>query len=77
MSFMSEAETNWPEDEARQAAEYALYLFKEEGKDYYHQWLVTERRCVISNVFDEDQALIERFARKFNELTVDTTGLYF
>lgn len=76
MSFQSDAEQNWPEDEARQLAEFALFLFNTEGRDYYHQWLVKERSAVLHNLFDDDQALIDRFTKEFNRLTADTTGFW-
>ncbi len=77
MSFQSDAEQNWPEDEARQAAEYALWLFNAEGRDYSRQWLVKERSAVVHNIFDDDQSMIDRFAKEFNRLTADTTGFWF
>jgi hypothetical protein len=77
MSLQQVAEENWPEDEARLAAEFALALYETEGRDYYHQWLIKERSCVIHNVFDDDQVLIDRFETEFNRLTTPTTNLYF
>ena len=68
---------NWPEDEARMTAEFALSLYETDGRDYYHEWLIKERSCVIHNVFDDDETLIERFRVEFNKLTSPTTNLYF
>ena len=76
MSLYQDAVTNWPEDEAAQDAEFALNLFKVEGRDYYHQWLIKERSSVVHNIFDDDEALIKRYIDKFNDLTSDVTNLY-
>jgi len=76
MSLYQDAVTNWPEDEAAQDAEFALNLFKVEGRDYYHQWLIKERSSVVHNTFDDDEALIKRYIDKFNDLTSDVTNLY-
>ena len=67
----------WPEDEARALADFALSLFETDGRDYYHQWLVKERSAVIHNVFNDDKALIARFTAEFNRLTAPTTNFYF
>ncbi len=67
---------NWAEDEAHIDAEFAIELFKSEGADYYHQWLIKERSCVIHNIFDDDEALIKRYVDKFNELTAPITNFY-
>lgn len=77
MTFYQDAQANWPEDEAIQSAEFALDLFENEGADYYHQWLIKERSAVIHNVFDDDQALIDRYRAKFNDLTAHITNFYF
>jgi len=76
MSLYQDAVTNWPEDEAAQDSEFALNLFKVEGRDYYHQWLIKERSSVVHNTFDDDEALIKRYIDKFNDLTSDVTNLY-
>lgn len=68
---------NWPEDEARAMAEFALSLFETDGRDYYHQWLVKERSAVVHNIFNDDEALIARFTAEFNKLTAPVTNLYF
>ena len=70
------AVNNWPEDEAVQDAEYALDLFKTEGQDYYHQWLIKERSSVLHNTFDDDESLIKRYIDKFNYLTSHITNFY-
>jgi hypothetical protein len=75
-TLQNEAEQNWPEDEAHSAAEYALALFADEGRDYYHQWLIKERSAVIHNLFDDDAALMDRYTNRFNQLTAPTTNLY-
>jgi hypothetical protein len=67
---------NYPEDQAHLDAEFALELFKTEGRDYYHQWLIKERSSVVHNTFDDDEALIKRYIDKFNDLTAPTTNLY-
>ena len=66
---------NYPEDQAHLDAEYALNLFKTEGRDYYHQWLIKERSSVIHNLFDES-AHLERYIERFNKLTAPTTNFY-
>ena len=71
----TDAVTNWPEDEAHMSASYALDLFESDGRDEYHAWLIKERGC-LRNLFDDDQALIDRFIVKFNALTAGTTNLY-
>jgi hypothetical protein len=75
-NFQAEAEQQWPEDEAHNAADYALSLFADEGRDYYHQWLIKERSAVIHNLFNEDAALIKRYTDRFNQLTAPTTNFY-
>ena len=70
------AVNNWPEDEAHLDAEFALEMFKNEGADYYHQWLIKERSCVVHNTFDDDEALIKRYIDKFNDLTAEVTNFY-
>ena len=77
MSLYQDSVSSWPEDEARIAAEFALSLFETDGRDYYHQWLVKERSAVIHNLFDDDEALIERFRVEFNKLTAPVTNFYF
>jgi hypothetical protein len=67
---------NYPEDQAHLDSEFAIELFKTEGHDYYHQWLIKERSCVIHNTFDDDQDSINRYINKFNELTSQITNLY-
>jgi hypothetical protein len=74
-NLYSDAVNNWPEDEAHMSASYALDLFWFEGRDEYHAWLIKERGC-LRNLFDDDQALIDRFIVKFNALTSKTTNLY-
>jgi hypothetical protein len=76
MSLLADAQANWPEDEAVLTAEYAIDLFETEGRDYYHQWLIKERSCVINNLFDDDENLIERYKNKFNSLTAHITNFY-
>lgn len=76
MSLYQDAVNNWPEDEAHLDAEYALELFKTEGQDYYHQWLIKERSSVVHNTFDDDESLIERYINKFNDLTSHITNFY-
>jgi len=76
MKLTQDAIAFWPEDEARLSASFALDLFETEGRDYYHQWLIKER-AVIRNVFDGEQALIDRFTVKFNDMTAPTTNVYF
>jgi hypothetical protein len=76
MRFNQSALANWPEDEAHQSAALALEIYEEQGHDSYRQWLIRER-CVIANVFDGDQALIDRFTTEFNAMTAPTTNLYF
>ena len=76
MSFMSEAHDNWPEDEASLLADYAKFVFESEGRDYYHQWLIKERVCARSNIFDDDEDLFNRFADRFNKLMAEQTGFY-
>jgi adenylate kinase family enzyme len=76
MSLYQSAVDNFPEDQATMDAEFALDMFKVEGRDYYHQWLIKERSCVIHNTFDDDEALIKRYIDKFNELTSEVTNLY-
>jgi hypothetical protein len=76
MNFNQSALAHWPEDEAHLSAALALEIFEEQGRDDYHQWLIRERR-VIANVFDGDQALVNRFMAEFNALTAPTTNLYF
>ena len=76
MSLHQDAVNNWPEDEASQDAEFAIELFKNEGADYYHQWLIKERSSVLHNTFDDDESLINRYIEKFNDLTSEVTNLY-
>jgi len=71
----TDAVTNWPEDEANLTADFALDLFDHHGRDYYHAWLIKERGT-LHNLFNDDQALIDRFIVKFNALTAETTNLY-
>jgi hypothetical protein len=68
---------NYPEDEAHASAQYALDLFETDGADALHQWIIKERSAVIHNLFDDDETLIARFTKKFNELTAPVTNLYF
>ena len=75
-SLYQSAIDNWPEDEATLDAEFAIALFKDEGRDYYHQWLIKERSSVLHNTFDDDQELMNRYIDKFNKLTADITNLY-
>jgi hypothetical protein len=76
MTFIQSAIDNFPEDQAHIDAEFALDMFKTEGADYYHQWLIKERSCVIHNVFDDDEAQIKRYIDKFNDLTASHTNIY-
>jgi len=76
MSLYADALANWPEDEAVLTAEYALDLFKIEGRDNYHQWLIKERSSVVNNLFNDDKDLIERYINKFNALTAQITSFY-
>jgi len=76
MTLYEIAQVNWPEDEAVLTAEYALDLFETEGRDYYHQWLIKERSSVVHNIFDDDEALIQRYKEKFNALTAHITNFY-
>jgi len=76
MSLYKDAQAKWPEDEAMMEAEFALELFETEGRDYYHQWLIKERSSVVHNIFDDDEALIQRYKDKFNALTAHITNFY-
>lgn len=74
MSLYSDAVENWAEDEASLSASMALSIFEEEGQDYYHQWLIKERAHFVK-IFNDDN-MMNRFTKKFNELTSPTTNLY-
>lgn len=76
MTFIQSAIDNFPEDQAHIDAEFALDMFKTEGADYYHQWLIKERSSVIHNTFDDDQEQIKRYIDKFNDLTASHTSFY-
>jgi hypothetical protein len=76
MTFIQSAIDNFPEDQAHIDAEFALDMFKTEGADYYHQWLIKERSCVIHNTFDDDESQIKRYIDKFNDLTANHTNFY-
>jgi len=76
MTFIQSAIDNFPEDQAHIDAEFALDMFKTEGADYYHQWLIKERSSVIHNTFDDDQEQIKRYIDKFNDLTASHTNFY-
>jgi len=76
MSLLADAEANWPEDEATLDADFALHLFEIEGRDSYHDWLIKERSSVVHNIFDDDEALIQRYKEKFNALTAHITNFY-
>tara|TARA_R110000868_G_scaffold42088_2_gene142835 strand:+ start:116 stop:349 length:234 start_codon:yes stop_codon:yes gene_type:complete len=76
MTFIQSAIDNFPEDQAHIDAEFALDMFKTEGADYYHQWLIKERSSVIHNTFDDDEAQIKRYIDKFNDLTASHTNFY-
>ena len=76
MSLLADAQANWPEDEAVLTAEYAIDLFKIEGRNNYHQWLIKELPSVVNNLFDDDEDLIERYKNKFNALTAHITNFY-
>jgi len=73
--MFADAIDNWPEDEANLSAGFALDLFENEGRDYYHAWLIKERGT-LHNLFDDDESLIERFKIKFNSITAKKTGFY-
>jgi hypothetical protein len=73
MSIYNDAVDNWPEDEASMSASIALEIFADDGKDYYHQWLIKERNHFIK-IFNDD-ALMNRFCDKFNAVTFETTNL--
>ena len=75
--LLASFQDNWPEDEARAMAEFALSLFETDGRDYYQQWLVKERSAVVHNIFNDDEALIARFTAEFNKITAPVTNLYF
>ena len=70
------AELNWPEDEATSLADFALDLFKQDGHDYYHKWLMNERDHFWNKVFKHDASLMSRFSDLFNKLTAKSTNLY-
>jgi hypothetical protein len=73
--MFADAIDSWPEDEANLTADFALDLFDHHGRDYYHAWLIKERGC-LHNLFNDDDALIERFKIKFNSITSKITGFY-
>ena len=73
--MFADAIDNWPEDEANLTADFALDLFDHHGRDYYHAWLIKERGT-LHNLFNDDEALIERFKIKFNSITANATGFY-
>lgn len=73
MSIYNDAVDNWPEDEASMSASIALEIFADDGRDYYHQWLIKERNHFIK-IFNDD-ALMSRFCDKFNSVTFETTNL--
>lgn len=75
-TLQQSAELNWPEDEANSLADFALYLFEQDGHDYYHKWLMNERDHFWNKVFDKDVDLMNRFSDLFNQLTAKTTNLY-
>lgn len=75
-TLQQSAELNWPEDEATSLADFALDLFKQDGRDYYHKWLMNERDHFWNKVFDKDVDLMNRFSDLFNQLTAKTTNLY-
>jgi hypothetical protein len=75
-TLQQSAELNWPEDEATSLADFALDLFKQDGHDYYHKWLMNERDHFWNKVFDQDVDLMNRFSDLFNQLTAKTTNLY-
>ena len=73
MSIYNDAVDNWPEDEAAISASMAIEIFNDEGQDYYHQWLIRERKHMVS-VFNDD-LMMNRFCDKFNSLTFSITNL--
>jgi len=75
-TLQQSAELNWPEDEATSLADFALDLFKQDGHDYYHKWLMNERDHFWNKVFNKDVDLMNRFSDLFNQLTAKTTNLY-
>ena len=75
-TLQNNAELYWAEDEAALLADFALYLYKDEGHDYYHQWLMRERDHFFNRVFERDLELMTRFCDSFNKLTAKTTNLY-
>ena len=76
MTLNQSAELNWPEDEARALAEFALDLFEQDGHDKYHQWLMSERDYFFNRVFEQDIELMTKFCDSFNQLTAKKTNLY-
>jgi hypothetical protein len=76
MTLQKSGEFYWPEDEARLSADFALDLFKQDGHDYYHKWLMNERDHFWNKVFNKDVNLMNRFSDLFNQLTAKTTNLY-
>ncbi len=75
-SLQNNAELNWAEDEACLLAAYALELYKQDGHDDYHKWLMSERTHFFNRVFEQDAELMKRFSDLFNQLTAKTTNLY-
>ena len=76
MSIIEQSQVCWPEDEAVLAAEYGLFIFEDEGHDYYHKWLMSERDHFWNKVFERDLTMMNRFSDLFNSLTAKTTNLY-
>jgi hypothetical protein len=76
MGVIQEAQAFWPEDEARALADYGLFIFEDEGHDYYHKWLMSERDHFWNKVFERDLNMMNRFSDLFNSLTAKTTNLY-
>ena len=76
MTLNQSAELNWPEDEARALADFALDLFESDGHDLYHRWLMRERDHFWNKVFEHDASLMSRFSDLFNKLTAKSTNLY-
>ena len=76
MGVIQEAQALWPEDEARALADYGLSLYEQEGHDYYHKWLMSERDHFWNKVFERDLNMMNRFSDLFNSLTAKTTNLY-
>ncbi|NBW08756.1 MAG: hypothetical protein EBR82_12105 [Caulobacteraceae bacterium] len=54
--------------------DYAFEVFRDEGRDELHQWVI-QQRCILQTIYNKEK--FKEFCDEFNSIVGNVTGIYF